>query len=124
MEATDLLSVARDLLRRPDSSTAGIWPRATALLTRQALELSLETLWAKRAPGLEVCSSRAQLTCLPTYLHGHEQLAERVSYAWSGLSRACHQHPYELLPTSSELQDWMATVEQFTDTVRGINVER
>lgn len=124
MEAPDLLSAARDLIRRPDSATAGIWPRATALLTRQALELSLRTLWARRAPGLEVCSSRAQLICLRSYLHGDEQLAERVAYAWSGLSRACHQHPYELLPTSAELQDWMATVGEFTHTVRGINDAR
>ena len=41
---------------------------------------------------------KAQLLCLPHYL-GDEELAERVSYAWAGLSGACHQHPYELPPT-------------------------
>ena len=92
--------------------TAGIWPRATALLTRQALEAALDDLWRRRAPGLELCSARAQLLCLPSYLHGDEELAERVSYTWAGLSRACHQHPYELPPTSSELIGWIEVVEQ------------
>ncbi len=51
---------------------------------------------------------------------GDEELAERVSYAWAGLSRACHQHPYELPPTSSELLGWLGTVEQFVTDVRTI----
>ena len=106
-----LVTAARDLLERADPMTAGIWPRATALLARQALEGALEDLWRLRAPGVEHCSARAQLLCLPFYL-GDEDLAERVSYTWSGLSRACHQHPYELAPTSSELLGWIATVEE------------
>ena len=77
------------------------------------LEGALDDLWRRRAPGLELCSARAQLLCLPSYLHGAEDLAERVSYAWAGLSRACHQHVYELPPTSSELIAWIEVVEQF-----------
>ena len=102
--------------------TAGIWPRATALLARQALEGALDDLWRLRAPGLEHCSARAQLLCLPSYLPGHEELAERVSYAWSGLSRACHQHPYELPPTSSELLGWLTTVDQLVARVKSMGV--
>lgn len=107
-----LLASARDLLERSDPMTAGIWPRATALLTRQVLEGALDDLWRRRAPGLEACSARAQLLCLPSFLHGAEDLADRVSYAWSGLSRASHQHAYELSPTSSELVAWVEIVEQ------------
>jgi hypothetical protein len=55
-----------------------------------------------RGPGVEKCATRAQLLCLPFYL-GDEILAERVSFAWGALSRGCHQHPYELPPTASEL---------------------
>jgi hypothetical protein len=94
-----------------------MWPRAAALLTRQALEAALDVLWRRRAPGLEACSAKAQLICLPSYLHGGHDLAERVSYTWSGLSRACHQHPYELSPTSSELLRWIGTVEQLISRV-------
>ena len=101
--------------------TAGIWPRATALLARQALEGALDDLWRLRAPGVEQCSTRAQLLCLPFYLPGNQELAERVSYTWAGLSRACHQHPYELPPTSSELLGWLATVEQCVAQVVSLN---
>jgi hypothetical protein len=67
-----------------------------------------------------MCSARAQLLCLPFYLPDDEELAERVSYTWAGLSRACHQHPYELPPTSSELLAWIATVEQLISRVQSI----
>jgi hypothetical protein len=115
-EARGLLEVAYSMLNRPDPATAGFWPRATALLARQALESALCDLWHRRAPGVEACSMRAQLLCLPLYLRD-EELAERVSYAWVGLSRATHCHPYELPPTSSELSDWLGTVRQFADAV-------
>ena len=72
---------------------------------------------------------RAQLLCLPYYLQAPslkpqasgqapspksqaDHLAQRVSYAWAGLSGACHQHPYELPPTSAELLGWLGTVEE------------
>jgi hypothetical protein len=117
-----MVTVARDLLERADPMTAGIWPRATALLARQALEGALDGLWRLRAPGLEQCSVRAQLLCLPFYIPGDDELAEHVCYAWVGLSRACHQHPYELSPTSSELLEWLATVEKLIARVRSVSV--
>lgn len=120
LDESGLVAAARDLLERVDPMTAGIWPRATALLTRQALETALDALWSRRAPGLELCSVRAQMLCLPSYLHGDEKLAERVSYTWTALSRACHQHLYELSPTSSELLAWIGTVEQLVAQVRSV----
>ena len=98
--------------------TAGIWPRAAALLARQALEGALDDLWRLRAPGLDKCSVRAQLLCLPYYLSVDDKLAERVSYTWAELSRGVHHHPYELSPTSSELLEWLATVELLVESVR------
>jgi hypothetical protein len=115
-----LVTIARDLLERADPMTAGIWPRATALLARQALEAALDDLWRLRAAGLEQCSAHAQLLCLSFFLPGDEELAERVSYTWAGLSRACHHHPYELSPTSSELLGWIATVEELIGRVRSL----
>ena len=124
----EVVTAARNLIERTDPATAGLWPRATALLARQALEAALDDFWRIRAPGMEHCSMRAQLLCLPHYLQapkppslqapGHaDDLAHRVSYAWAGLSRACHQHPYELSPTSVELLGWLGTVEQLLDRV-------
>ena len=120
LNQSSLVTAARDLLERADPMTAGIWPRATALLARQALEGALDDLWRLRAPGLEQCSARAQLLCLPFYLRD-EELAEGVCYAWAGLSRACHQHPYELSPTFSELLGWLATVERLVARVRSMH---
>jgi hypothetical protein len=118
VDPSALAAAARDLLERADPMTAGIWPRATALLARQALEAALDDLWRLRAPGVEQCSAHAQLLCLPYYLTGDDRLAEDVSYTWAGLSHAVHHHPYELPPTSAELRDWLNTVEQLADSVR------
>lgn len=107
----ELVTAARNLMERKDPATAGLWPRATALLARQALEAAVDDFWKVRAPGMEQCSMKAQLLCLPHYL-GDEELAERASYAWAGLSGACHQHPYELPPTSSELLGWLGVVDE------------
>ena len=115
----EVVMAARRLIERTDPATAGLWPRATALLARQALEGAMDDLWRVRAPGMEHCSARAQLLCLAHYL-GDEELAERVSYAWAGLSRACHQHPYELSPTSAELIGWLTTVDQLVVRVSGV----
>ena len=114
MDVRQLVNVARDLIQRADPATAGIWPRAGALLARQALETALDDYWRQHAPGLERCSMRAQLLCLPSYLHGDDgdDLAERTAYAWIRLSRACHQHAYELPPTAAELAGWIDIVDE------------
>jgi hypothetical protein len=112
-----VVTAARGLLRRRDPKTAGIWPRGAALLARQALEEALDAWWRRRAPGLEQCSTRAQLLCLPDYLR-RSDLAEQIAYAWSGLSRACHHHAYELPPTAAELESWIGTVEVLVNLVR------
>jgi hypothetical protein len=115
MDARKLVSAARDLMQRADPATAGIWPRASALLARQALETALDDYWRQHAPGLERCSMRAQLLCLASYLRGDdaEHVAERIAYAWVRLSRACHQQVYELPPTAAELSVWLEIVDQF-----------
>ena len=108
----DLLEGARQLLRRKDAATAGLWPRASALLARQALEGALDRYWAGQGTPLDDCSTRAKLICL-CQRHDDRALAARVAHAWQALSRACHHHPYELPPTARELERWLATVERF-----------
>ena len=101
--------MASDLLQRADPSTRGLWPRASALLARQALEAGVQRLWERREVDLRGCPMRAQLICLRTYL-GDAGLAAETAHAWSALTRACHHHPYELAPTAAELQGWFAVV--------------
>ncbi len=113
----DLLRMADGLLRRTDPATAGLWPRASAILALQALEASLGLVWKSRALALGGCPMRAQLLCLGTYL-GDASLAARTRHAWSLLDRACHHHAYELAPTAAELRTWVSAVEDLVEAVR------
>jgi hypothetical protein len=95
--ADQLAERAREVLGWAEETTAGLWQRAAALLARQALEAAVGSALASRAPGTELCSARAQLLCLPSYVSTEAGL--EAGYLWSVLSRACHQHAYELDPT-------------------------
>jgi hypothetical protein len=110
--AEELLAAARRLVERPDAATAGVWPRAAALLARQALELALAGLWAAwpAARGLDRSSMRSQLLCLTAYLDG--DTTTRAAYLYAALSRACHYHRYELAPTDAELTRWLNETAQ------------
>ena len=106
-----VLSLARGMLGHADPETAGLWPRASALLACRALEATVNRLWERRTLDLQGRSMRVQLICLRTYL-GDADLAARAGHAWSALSRACHHHPYELAPTAAELRGWLSVVEE------------
>ena len=103
MKPADLLAAARDLLENPAPGNVGGWPRAVALLTRQALEKALDEFWAASpaTAGLAACSNKTQLTCLPAYLN--PGTARHISYVWAVLSNACHYHPYDLAPTAGDV---------------------
>ena len=111
----ELVELAERLLRRADPATAGLWPRASALLALSALEAAVERLWLAQALALSGCSMRTQLICLRSYL-ADAPLAARASHTWSALSRACHHHAYELAPTSVELSSWLAVVAELART--------
>lgn len=112
--AGELLQFARALVDGDTPGTSGLWPRASALLARQSLEVALRTFWAKQAFGTEECSTRAQLLCLGRYL-SDEPLARRAHQAWAALSRACHHHPYDLSPTREELLAWCDAVSEVVE---------
>ena len=80
MTPEELLAAARRLIERPDAATAGVWPRAAALLARQALELSMSALWAAspQATGLSGSSMRSQMLYLTAYL-GQDTATRAVS---------------------------------------------
>ena len=110
----DVIAMARQILDRAAPDTAGLWPRAAALLGRQALEMAVDDFWRGRQMPLDSCPTFPQLICLREYL-GDDALAGDVHHAWNALSRACHQHPYELAPTVEELRGWIAVVKNFVD---------
>jgi hypothetical protein len=109
-----LLATAQQLLDRPDAKTAGLWPRAAALLARQALEQSLDAFWKAKGLALAALPMRPQLLCLPRYLDD-APLAASLSHTWTALTHACHHHPYELPPTTGELVQWIALTRRFTE---------
>jgi hypothetical protein len=117
MTAAEQLQWARYLLDHGSAATAGVWPRASALLARHALEQLLEEFWSPIAPSLVATRNvRAQLIALRGYAPVTAS-ASPVSAAYAGLCRGCHHHPYELPPTRAEL-DWLIrTVERFAGTV-------
>jgi hypothetical protein len=107
MTPDDLLAAATTLIQRPDTLITGIWPRAAALLARQALEAAMADLWASQPQATEMssCPTRSQLLCLTAYLD--PVTARRTAYLYATLSHACHYHPYELAPTAAELTSWL-----------------
>jgi hypothetical protein len=107
MTPDELLAAAARLVQRPDATTAGIWPRAAALLARQALELAMAAIWAAKPQTADLSSApmRSQLVCLTAYLD--PDTAARVAYLIAALSHACHYHQYELAPTAAELTGWL-----------------
>lgn len=117
MTAAELLTAGRALLDCPASASPGGWPRAVALLARQALEKGIEEFWQANpaTSGLSSCTRKTQLTCLPAYLE--PGLAREVSYIWAALSNACHYHPYHLAPTAAELSGWIQAVATLLDTI-------
>jgi hypothetical protein len=122
VDAHALVSAARDLVRNDDAVTAGLWPRAAALLARQGLELAMARLWDVTAPGLERTSTRCQLLCVGEMLNDRE-LGGRARLTWQTLSNACHHRVYELPPTASELNSALETVWDLAEAVERLRTK-
>ena len=100
---------AESLMKDPEATSSGAWPRAAALLARSSLEASITELWEAKEIPLQRASWRAQLLCLPGYVDPN--VAKRVAFAHSALSAACHHHPYDLPPTAIEIQRWLGIIQ-------------
>jgi hypothetical protein len=121
-DAHALVSAARDLIRVDDIATAGLWPRAAALLARQGLELAMARLWEVTAPGLEQTTTRCQLLCVGDMLNDRE-LGGRATLTWQSLSNACHHRAYELPPTASELNLALEMVWDLAEAVERLRAK-
>jgi hypothetical protein len=104
------------MVDQPRHTTTGLWSRAAALLGRQALEAALDDLWQRKGTGIQAATMRSQLLCLPSFL-GDAELAGRIAHGWGALTRACHQHPYELAPTAQELERWLDVTQDVLVTI-------
>jgi hypothetical protein len=115
MPSAEILERAIDLLQHPTAETAGLWPRATAVLARQALEVGLHEALSEKILGIQNAPVRVQLLCLQSYLEDTET-AHEVNLAWWALSQACHHLSYELPPTAPELEALIDVVRRFVRT--------
>ncbi len=112
---------AAGLLKRADQILAGTirmprgrGARVAALLTRTALEDVVDAMC--RANGLDVrrASMRVKLACLRAV---SADGAGDAAIAWWGLSRACHQHAYEIAPSHLEVAHLASTVRSLESSV-------
>lgn len=92
--AAALAGMARSALDAPGLA-GGLSLRAAAFVARQALEAAIEA-----EVGAPEASMRAQLLCL---VDDDPERGGEASQLWWALTRACHQHAYELRPTRAEV---------------------
>jgi hypothetical protein len=108
----ELLAAADQLLTSPIPGVGAQWPRACALLTRLALEMTLDRFWARVLPSAASCGMRQQLLLLPLYTADRPATPGLAREAWLGLAGAAHHHAYELAPTAAELRTWHTKVTE------------
>jgi hypothetical protein len=108
------------MMLRPDVTSAGVWPRASAFLARRSLEEGLRQWWSSQPPiaAIAECSARTQLLCAASFLDN--DTADQLTWLWSALSRACHYDAYELAPTALELGGWIDEVGALISRLAGI----
>ncbi|MCC6163792.1 MAG: hypothetical protein IT182_10650 [Acidobacteria bacterium] len=114
--ATALLAHSRTLVDSDDWALAYWWGRGAAVLARQAIELSLDEFWMRRARSMVDASARGQFLALRLYVD--VGAASEGYVTWCLLSRACHHHPYELQPTREEVVRWIEATERFLGVLR------
>jgi hypothetical protein len=107
--AVRLLELSRAILAGDIELPAGRAARCAAVLARSAIEEIVPRLCAQTALDVENVSTRVQLACLRSLDPGRGGVA---TVAWMGLSRACHQHAYELAPQKSEVEHLVSLVDQ------------
>ena len=110
MSPREIALAARRLLEDAGALPRGTWPRAVAVLARQAVEAAVAQRLAARAPGLEQCSRATQFHCL-RYVDDSAD-AVLAHQTWAVLSHACHHHAYDLAPTAGELRAWLDDVDR------------
>lgn len=91
------------------AGTASERNRMACWLARSALESAVDELVLSSGWDAGSASMRSKLTVLQV-LQGDRTVAAQAHYAWARLSRACHQHSYELSPAYSEVRDLLAQV--------------
>lgn len=118
MNVSDLLRAALAMLDDPTEDTATVWPRGAAVLTRQAIEQTVEVFWAAKVKAMNDATMKQQWLALPSYL-GRDPRVPAAEYSWRVLSDACHQRAYEVGLTEVELRAHVRAADGFRQAVGG-----
>ena len=102
------LGYAKDILDGAVPMPRGRSTRAAAVLARQALEDAARELCRSAGFDLDKATMRSRLIALRVLVD--QSVADTAEVAWAGLSRACHQHAYELTPTTTEVSHLLTLV--------------
>ncbi len=118
MKVAAVLRCAHVMLDQPEPDTATVWPRGAAVLTRQAIETTLDAYWQHTSAQMRFANWTEKWLAAPAYL-GRDPVVPAAEYAWSALSEACHHRAYEVGLTEAELRAHLRTADAFRELVGG-----
>lgn len=109
MSDTRLLDLAEKVLAGTVATPRARATRAATILARSALEDFVTESCAREGIHVARASMRVRLACLRALA---PSIAGDAAVAWAGLSRACHQHAYEIAPHHGEVAHLVSKVRQ------------
>lgn len=101
MTPAELLAYADRLLQ--GIGIAGDTSRLAALLARQALEMIVNERCVALGADCSRASMRSRLAVVRAL--DDRNVADALTSLWHQLSACCHQHAYELSPTTAEVRE-------------------
>lgn len=107
--ADTLLDLAERILSGRMPMPRGRGARIAAILGRTALEEVVDERCAREGLDVPRAGMRVKLACLRAVAG---PVAGEAAVAWWGLSRACHQHAYEVAPHRSEVAHLVGRVRE------------
>jgi hypothetical protein len=87
--------------------------RAAAILARSALEDVVTDACVDAGIDVGRTSMRVRLACLRAVA---PSIAGDAAVTWAGLSRACHQHAYEIAPNHTEVAYFASMVRRLASS--------
>lgn len=116
---TSVLDQATALLNREWAIRAHS-VRAAAWVGRSALEETLAKLVEARGLSVGDANTRSVLGCIDALYADDDRIASTAQYAWEVLSRAAHQHAYDLSPTHDEVAAMLALVAELATLTESV----
>lgn len=92
--------------------------RAASWIARAALECAIDDLLAARGRSAPEASMRSKLSVLQVAYEHDPEVVIGAEYAWSGLSKACHYHAFQLTPSAGEAEHLIGLVQTLCQQIK------